>query len=60
MTDIRFQSFEDAELAVADGLPRSKAVVGVLVVVVLVLLAQAGLGALTASFGGLAVQRPFF
>ena len=46
--------------AVADGLPRSKAVMGVLVVVVIVLLAQAGLGALTASFGGLAVQRPFF
>lgn len=46
--------------AVADGLPRTKAVTGVLVVVVLVLLAQAGLGALTSSFGGLAVQRPFF
>ena len=46
--------------AVADGLPRSKAVMGVVVVVMMVLLAQAGLGALTASFGGLAVQRPFF
>ncbi|HEY3473697.1 MAG TPA: Yip1 family protein [Anaerolineales bacterium] len=46
--------------AVADGLPRSKAVMGVLVVVAIVLLAQAGLGALMASFGGLAVQRPFF
>lgn len=46
--------------AVADGLPRGKAVTGVIVVVLLVLLAQAGLGALTSSFGGLAVQRPFF
>jgi hypothetical protein len=46
--------------ALTDGLPRSKAVTGVLVVVLLVLLAQAGLGALTSSFSGLAVQRPFF
>jgi hypothetical protein len=43
-----------------DGLPRGKAVTGVVVVMLLVLLAQAGLGALTSSFGGLAVQRPFF
>lgn len=46
--------------AIADGLPRTKAVTGVLIVVLLVLLAQAGLGALSASFSGLAVQRPFF
>lgn len=46
--------------ALTDGLPRSKAVTGVLVVVLLVILAQAGLGALTSSFSGLAVQRPFF
>jgi Yip1-like protein len=46
--------------AIADGLPRGKALTGVLVVVVLVLLAQAGLGALSSGFGGLAVQRPFF
>lgn len=46
--------------ALTDGLPRSKAVTGVLVVIVLVLLSQAGLGALTSNFGGLAVQRPFF
>jgi hypothetical protein len=46
--------------ALTDGLPRAKAVTGVLVVVLLVLFAQAGLGSLTASFGGLAVQRPFF
>ena len=46
--------------AIADGLPRGKAVTGVLVIIVLVLLAQAGLGALSSGFGGLAVQRPFF
>lgn len=45
---------------VADSLPRTKAVAGVLVVMALALLAQAGLGALGAGFGGLAVQRPFF
>ncbi len=45
---------------IADSLPRSKAVTGVLIVMVLVLLAQAGLGALGAGFGGMAVQRPFF
>ena len=46
--------------ALTDGLSRSKAVTGVVVVLAIVLLAQAGLGALSAGFGGLAVQRPFF
>lgn len=46
--------------AFIDALPRGKAVAGVLAVVLLVLFAQAGLGAVTSSFGGLAVQRPFF
>lgn len=46
--------------ALIDALPRAKAVTGVLVVVLLVLIAQAGLGTLASSFGGLAVQRPFF
>ena len=46
--------------SLTDGLPRAKAVTGVVVVVLLVLFAQAGLGTLTSSFGGLAVQRPFF
>lgn len=46
--------------AIAEGLSRGKAVGGVLVVILLVILAQAGLGALSSSFGGLAVQRPFF
>jgi hypothetical protein len=46
--------------AIADGLSRGKAVTGVLTVMLLVLLAQAGLGALTSGLGGLAIQRPFF
>ena len=46
--------------AIADGLPRNKAFVGVIVVLLLVLAAQAGLGSLTSSLGGQAVQRPFF
>ena len=45
---------------IADSLPRGKAVTGVLVVMLLVLFAQAGLGALGAGFSGIAVQRPFF
>jgi hypothetical protein len=46
--------------AIADSLPRGKAAAGVIVIIALVLLAQAGLGALTSGFGGQAVQRPFF
>jgi hypothetical protein len=46
--------------AAADGLPRNKAFFGVTVVLLLVLLAQAGLGSLTSNLGGQAVQRPFF
>jgi hypothetical protein len=46
--------------AIVDNLSRPKAVTGVLVIIVLVLLTQAGLGALGASLGGTAVQRPFF
>ena len=46
--------------AIADNLSRGKAAAGVIVVMLLVILAQAGLGALTSGFGGLAVQRPFF
>jgi hypothetical protein len=47
-------------MAIAEGLPRGKALTGVLIVMLLVLLAQAGLGALGSGFGGLATQRPFF
>lgn len=46
--------------AITDGLPRRKAFVGVVVVLLLVLAAQAGLGSLTSNLGGQAVQRPFF
>lgn len=46
--------------AVMDGLPRGKALIGVAVVLLIALLAQAGLGSLTAGLGGSAVQRPFF
>jgi hypothetical protein len=45
---------------IAEGLSRGKAVTGVLVVMLLVLLAQSGLGALLSGIGGTAVQRPFF
>ena len=47
-------------LGIADNLSHGKAAAGVIVVMLLILLAQAGLGALTSGFGGLAVQRPFF
>jgi hypothetical protein len=46
--------------AIADGLPRNKAFVGVVVVLLLVLAAQGGLATVTSSIGGQAVQRPFF
>ena len=45
---------------VADGLPRSKALVGVVIVMLIVLVAQAGLAVLGSGLGGAAVQRPFF
>ena len=46
--------------SIAEGLSRGKAAAGVLTVILLVLLAQSGLGALVSGFGGTAVQRPFF
>ena len=46
--------------AAADGLPRGKAVVGVVVIMLLILAAQAGLATVTSGLGGQAVQRPFF
>ena len=45
--------------SIADGLPRSKAVIGVVIVVLLLLLAQAGLGTMISGFSGTVVQRPF-
>lgn len=45
---------------IVDNLSRGKAAAGVIVVVLVILFAQAGLGALTSGLGGQAVQRPFF
>lgn len=45
--------------AVVDGLTRSKAILGVFVVMLIILSAQAGLGTMLANFGGAAAQRPF-
>ena len=45
--------------SIVDGLPRGKAVLGVVVVVALFLLAQAGLGTLVSGLSGTVVQRPF-
>lgn len=46
--------------AIVDGLPRGKSFANVLIVILLTLLAQAGLGTLTSGLGGAAIQRPFF
>ena len=46
--------------AIADGLTRGKAIVGVGVVMLLILFVQAGLGSFTSGLGGQAAQRPFF
>ena len=45
---------------VTDGLPSIKALAGVVIIILIVLLAQAGLGALSSGLGGAVVQRPFF
>ena len=45
---------------IAEGLSRGKAVTGVFTVILLVLLAQSGIGALLSGIGGNATQRPFF
>lgn len=46
--------------AVMDGLSKGKSFMNVFIVILLVLLAQAGLATLTSGLGGAAVQRPFF
>lgn len=45
---------------VADKLPKAKAVANVVIITLLLLLAQAGIGTLLSGLSGLAVQRPFF
>ena len=47
-------------IAIFDGLSRGKAIVDVLAIILVILLAQAGLGTLFSNMGGQAVQRPFF
>jgi hypothetical protein len=46
--------------ALVDNLPRGKSIANVLIVMALVLLAQAGLAVLISRLGGAAIQRPFF
>jgi len=46
--------------AIFDGLPRGKALAGVLIIVLVILFTQAGLGALVSSFGATGVERSFF
>ncbi len=46
--------------AVVDGLPKGKSFANVFLVILLVLLAQAGLATLTSGLGGSAIQRPYF
>ena len=45
--------------SIGDGLPRGKAFVGVVMVMLILLVAQAGLGTMIAGLSGAAVQRPF-
>jgi hypothetical protein len=47
-------------MAIFDGLARGKAVLDALVVILLVMFVQAGLGTLVSNMGGQAIQRPFF
>jgi hypothetical protein len=47
-------------LTILDNLPRGKSIANVLIVILLILLVQAGLSALVANIGGGATQRPFF
>ena len=46
--------------SISDGLPRGKALISVLIVMAILLLAQAGLGLVGSGLGGSAIQRPFF
>jgi hypothetical protein len=47
-------------LRVTDNLPTGKAATAVVIVLLLVILVQAGLGTLSANLGGMMVTRPFF
>ncbi len=45
---------------IIDLLPRSKAIAGVVIVIIIVLLAKAGLGALGSGLGGMIISQPIF
>lgn len=47
-------------LAIADELPKGKSLMGVMVVVLVAILVQAGIGSIGANLSGTVVQRPFF
>jgi hypothetical protein len=47
-------------VAISEGLPRGKAYAGVIFIVLVVLLIQAGVGGLGSSFGLSAISRPYF
>jgi hypothetical protein len=47
-------------LRVTDNLPAGKAVASVVIVLLLILLVQGGLGTLSANLGGMMITRPFF
>ncbi|NOH02008.1 MAG: hypothetical protein HND47_08610 [Chloroflexi bacterium] len=49
-----------AGFGLADNLPRTKAIANVLIVSLLLLLLQSGIGAVLSNASGLAIQRPFF
>jgi hypothetical protein len=46
--------------AASDGLPKGKAIMEVVIVLLILLLAQAGIGTLISSIGGLATSNPIF
>ena len=46
--------------SVGDGLPKTKAIADILIVTLLLLLVQSGIGTLLSNASGLVVQRPFF
>lgn len=47
-------------MSLADELPRNKAAMGVIAVVLVMVLLQSGIGSISMNLGGAAIQRPFF
>ena len=50
----------DSGIRAVDTLPMKKAAIGVTLLLLVILLVQSGLGALTANLGGMMINRPFF